>query len=444
MVLRFTWRAGAISACAFLPLMLGCAGENLSGEGAVLTSAVPQFAATQPRAAFPSESSHPAMQPHVIEAAARNFQQCLGALWPQAAKRGVSRATFDSVVRGLEPDLSIMEKLDHQPEFSKPVWEYLETLVSEKRIALGREMVARHAAAFEQVERQSGVDRYIVAAIWGVESNFGTAMGDRNVLRSTATLACVGRRQAYFRDEFLNALDIVHRGDIPASEFTGSWAGAFGQTQFMPTAFKRHAIDFDGDSRRNIIGSVADALGSTANMLKRSDWHTGAGWGYEVALPESFDFRLADRSIRKSIRQWESLGVRRVGGQSFPRRGDAASLLLPAGAQGPAFLVIGNFNAIMKYNPSESYALAVGHLADRIRGGGAFAQSWPRDQLPLSRSERFEMQERLAALGHYRGQPDGLLGPGTRAAVREYQARTGVAPDGFPNSKLLEQLRRGR
>jgi len=443
MVLRFT-RAGALSACAMLPLMLGCAGESLSGDGVVLTSSVPQFAATPSPASFPAEPSHPAMQPQAIEAAARNFRQCLGALWPTAARRGVSRATFDAVTRGLEPDLSIMEKLDHQPEFSKPVWEYLETLVSEKRIALGREMAARHAATLEQVERQSGVDRYVVAAIWGVESNFGTMMGDRSVLRSTATLACVGRRQAYFRDEFVNALEIVHRGDIAAAEFTGSWAGAFGQTQFMPTAFKRHAADFDGDGRRNIIGSVADALGSTANMLKRSDWQTGAGWGYEVTLPESFDFLLADRSIRKPIRQWESLGVRRVGGQGFPRHGDVARLMLPAGAQGPAFLVVGNFNSIMKYNPSEAYALAVGHLADRIRGGGAFAQSWPRDQLPLSRSERFEMQERLAALGFYRGQADGKLGPGTRAAVRDYQARAGLAPDGFPNSQLLERLRRGR
>ncbi len=443
MVLRFTRRAGALSACAFIPFMLGCAGESLSGDAGMATSSVPQFAATQPQASFPTEPSHPAMQPQAIEAAARNFQQCLASLWPQVAKRGVSRTTFESVTRGLEPDLSIMEKLDRQPEFSKPIWEYLETLVSEKRIALGREMVARHAATLDRVERQSGVDRYIVAAIWGVESNFGTAMGDRSVLRSTATLSCVGRRQDYFRDEFVNALEIVHRGDIAAAEFTGSWAGAFGQTQFMPTAFRRHAIDFDGDGRRNIIGSVADALGSTANMLDRNDWHTGASWGYEVTLPENFNFLLADRSIRKSVRQWEALGVRRVGGQGFPRHGDTASLMLPAGAQGPAFLTIGNFNSIMKYNPSEAYALAVGHLADRIRGGGAFVQGWPRDQLPLSRSERFEMQERLAALGLYRGQADGKLGPDTRAAVRDYQARAGFAPDGFPNSQLLEQLRRG-
>lgn len=445
MVLRFTRRAGALSACAFIPFIIGCAGESLSGEGAMPTSSVPQFAATAPQPHFaPEAPSHPAMQPQAIEAAARNFQRCLGSLWPQASRRGVSRATFDAVTRGLEPDLSIMEKLEYQPEFSKPVWEYLETLVSDKRIAAGRELATRHAATLERVERQFGVDRYVVAAIWGVESNFGTAMGDRSVLRSTATLACVGRRQDYFRDEFVNALEIVQRGDIAASEFNGSWAGAFGQTQFMPTAFRRHAVDFDGDGRRNIIGSVADALGSTANMLHRNDWHTGASWGYEVALPENFNFLLADRSIRKSIRQWESLGVRRVGGQGFPRHGDTASLMLPAGAQGPAFLVIGNFNSIMKYNPSEAYALAVGHLADRIRGGGAFVQAWPRDQLPLSRSERFEMQERLSALGLYRGQPDGKLGPDTRAAVRDYQARAGFAPDGFPNSRLLEQLRRGR
>jgi membrane-bound lytic murein transglycosylase B len=356
----------------------------------------------------------------------------------------VSRQTFDAATRNLEPDLQIMELLDRQPEFSRPVWEYLETLVNDRRIANGREMLAKYASAFDAMERSFGVDRYVVAAIWGVESNFGSNMGDRSVLRSTATLACIGRRQNYFRDEFLGALEIVHRGDIPAEQFNGSWAGAFGQTQFMPTAFKRHAVDFSGDNRRNIIGSVEDAIASTANMLKKNGWQTGATWGYEVSLPENFDFMLVDRSTRKPVREWQSLGVRRAGGGAFPRAGDTGSMMLPAGANGPAFLVIDNFRTIMRYNPSEAYALAVGHLADRMRGGGAFAQAWPRDQLPLSRSERMELQERLSTLGIYRGNADGLLGPQTRAAVRDFQARAGLVPDGFASSRVLERVRQAR
>jgi hypothetical protein len=212
----------------------------------------------------------------------------------------------------------------------------------------------------------------------------------------------------------------------------------------MPTSFKRFAIDFDGDGRRDVVNSIPDVLASTANNLKKDGWHAGATWGYEVVLPARFDFLLVDRSVRKSLREWEALGVRRAGGKPFPRPGDVGSLIVPAGANGPAFVVIDNFRAIMKYNPSESYALAVGHLADRIRGGEPFAQAWPRDQMPLSRTERLEMQERLAKLGFYRGQPDGKLGAATRAAVRDFQARAGLVPDGFASSKVLERLRQTR
>ena len=429
------WR---IAAAALLPLLPACGQSALGQGGQAITGAV------TPAAYAAAADTHPQMTQQAIAAAAANFHQCLGSLWPQAAKRGVSRQTFDAATRGLEPDLQIMELLDRQPEFSKPVWEYLDILVNEKRIATGREMLAKHAPAFAAMERSFGVDRYVVAAIWGVESNFGTQMGDRPVLRSTATLACIGRRQNYFRDEFLGALEIVHRGDIASAQFSGSWAGAFGQTQFMPTAFKRHAVDFDGDQRRNIVGSVEDAIASTANMLKKNGWKTGASWGYEVSLPENFNFLLADQSTRKSVREWEALGVRRAGGRAFPRAGDAGSLMLPAGASGPAFLAIDNFRTIMKYNPSESYALAVGHLADRMRDGGTLVQDWPREQLPLSRSERVELQERLATLGIYRGSADGNLGPQTRAAVRDFQARAGLVPDGFASSRVLERMRRAR
>jgi lytic murein transglycosylase len=439
MVLRTPKLAGVVVSLAFLPVLHGCAQEVLLSDA---PNNEPRAYASVERA--PARPAHPEMQPQAIDRAARNFDRCIESLRIQAARRGIGRDRFDALARGIEPDLSIMEKLDRQPEFSKPVWEYLDTLVSEQRIATGREMMTKHAGALEAVERRFGVDRYIIAAIWGVESNFGTSMGERPVLRSTATLACVGRRQSYFRDEFLGALEILARGDIPAAQFNGSWAGAFGQTQFMPTSFKRHAVDFDGDRRRNIVGSAADAFASTANMLAKSGWQTGESWGYEVALPHGFNYRLADRSVQKTLREWRSLGVHRVVGQAFPRTNDRARLLLPAGAKGPAFLVTENFRAIMKYNPSEAYALAVGHLADRMQGGGGFVRSWPRSEEPLSRSERFEMQERLAVLGHYEGEPDGQFGPETLMAVREFQASAGLVPDGFASSAVLQRARQMR
>jgi lytic murein transglycosylase len=428
-----------VAAIAAIPFLSACGQTDLGQGGEAPTGALTPVAY-----ASADESTHPLMTPQAIASATAGFRQCLGSLWPMAAKRGVSRRTYDAATRGLEPDLEIMELLDRQPEFSKPVWEYLDILVNEKRIATGREMLAAHARVFDAMERAYGVDRHIVTAIWGVESNYGTQGGERPVIRSTATLACIGRRQNYFRDEFVAALEILERGDVPSEHLIGSWAGAFGPTQIMPTSFKRFAIDFDGDGRRNVVNSIPDVIGSTANNLKKSGWHAGATWGYEVTVPETFNFLLVDRAVRKSLREWESLGVRRVGGQGFPRSSDMGSLMLPAGANGPAFVVIDNFRAIMKYNPSESYALAIGHLADRLRGGGAFVQAWPRDQLPLSRTERFELQERLASLGFLKDQPDGRLGPQTRAAVRDFQARAGLVPDGFASSKVLERMRRAR
>lgn len=388
------------------------------------------------------EFGHPLMAPDAIDAAAANFGRCVESLWSQAAQRGISRRTFDGATRGLQPDMKIMELLDAQPEFTKPIWEYLDILVNDARIATGRQALAQNRAIYDAVEKTYGVDRYILTAIWGVESNFGTQGGERPVVQSTATLACIGRRQSYFRDEFLTALEILERGDVPPEHLKGSWAGAFGPTQFMPTSFKRFAVDFDGDGKKNVVDSIPDLLASTANNLRRDGWHSGASWGYEVALPAKFNFMLVDRSIRKSLHEWEALGVKRVGGKLFPRPGDAASLLVPGGARGPAFLVIDNFRAIMKYNPSEAYALAIGHLADRIRGGEPIVQTWPRDEVPLIRTERLELQQRLAARGYDIGASDGHLGQKTRNAVRDFQARSGLAPDGFASGKLLEQLRR--
>ena len=394
-------------------------------------------------------SGNPLMTADAIRAAAAAFDGCIQALWPLAEQRGINRGNFERYTAGLTPDLSIMDLLDAQPEFTKAPWDYLDFLVSDDRIARGRQLLAQYAPAFAAVERAYGVDRHILAAIWGVESNYGTMGGDRPVLRSTATLACVGRRRDYFREEFLSTLEILQRGDIAPDRLLGSWAGAFGPMQFMPTTFKRYAVDFDGDGRRNVVDSIPDLLASTANNLKADGWVRGESWGYEVVLPSGFNYLLADRGRQMTQRQWLALGVKRAGPRPDPaphagqggQRAERAYLLLPAGARGPAFLMLANFNVIMKYNPAEAYALAIGHLADRLNGGTPFVQGWPRDERTLTVAERYELQQRLTQRGFDAGEPDGLLGPRTRIAIRHFQVATGQIPDGFASSVVLDRLR---
>jgi membrane-bound lytic murein transglycosylase B len=386
-------------------------------------------------------SGHPLMTADAIRAAAANFRNCLAALWPEAARRGVTRAVFDAQTATLTPDLRIMDLLDAQPEFTKAIWDYLDLLVSEDRIQNGRAILATHRATFDAVEKAFGVDRYYIAAIWGVESNYGTQVGQRPVVRSTATLACIGRRQDYFREEFLSALEILAHGDVDAAHLQGSWAGAFGPTQFMPTSFKRYAVDFDGDGRRDVVDSIPDLIASTANNLKKDGWTSGQTWGYEVVVPQGFNYQLADRARVMTMQEWRRAGLGRPGGKAFPRPDDRAYLLLPAGAQGPGFLMLQNFRVIMKYNPSEAYALAIGHLADRLRGGEPFVQPWPRYERVLTREERFELQQLLAHRGFDVGEPDGQLGGRTRAALRQFQASIGSVPDGFASAAILNRLR---
>jgi len=404
-------------------------------------SSVPGADAATPWSGQSGASGNPLMTADAIRSAAAKFGSCIGALWPDAARRGITRANFDRFTAGLTPDLSIMDKLDAQPEFTKAPWDYLDLLVSDDRIARGRELLAQYAPIFAAVERAYGVDRAIIAAIWGVESDYGTLGGDRSVIRSTATLACVGRRRDYFREEFLATLEILQRGDVPPDRLVGSWAGAFGPTQFMPTSFKRYAVDFDGDGHRDVVDSIPDVIASTANNLKTDGWVPGQTWGYEVTLPRNFNYLLADSSRQMSVRQWQNLGVRRADGKTFPRPEDRAFLLLPAGARGPAFLMLKNFSVIMKYNPAEAYALAIGHLADRMRGGAPFVQSWPRDERVLTLDERYQMQQLLARRGFNIGESDGLIGPRTRLAIRDFQVSVGRIPDGFASSAVLDRLR---
>jgi lytic murein transglycosylase len=386
-------------------------------------------------------SGHPLMSAAAIRQAAASFDTCVASMWPDAARRNVTRENFERFTAGLTPDLRIMDLLDSQPEFTKAVWDYLDILVNDSRLAKGREILAKYKAQFDAAEKAYGVDRYAIAAIWGIESNYSTQMGDRNVMQSTATLACIGRRQAYFKDEFLSALEILNRGDLRPEQLRGSWAGAFGPTQFMPTAFKRYAVDGDGDGRRDVVDDPADLIASTANNLKKDGWQTGQSWGYEVVVPKNFNYMLADRAKAMTLAQWQQQGLRRANNQPFPQPGTKAYLLAPAGAEGPGFLMLQNFRVIMKYNPAEAYALAIGHFADRLRGGPPFVQPWPRQERVLSRAERLELQQLLAQRGFYQGTPDGQIGGQTREALRSFQASIGTPADGFATSDMLERLR---
>jgi lytic murein transglycosylase len=431
----------ALVALVAFPAAAAAQDDRYPGLANITTGSVPAQSQSEQWSGQPGASGHPLMQPDAILAAVADFKNCLERMWPAAARRGISRESFVRFTAGLEPDVKIMDFVDAQPEFTKAFWDYLDLLVTDERIARGREILAQHAQAFARAEAAYGVDRHIIAAIWGVETKYGTVAGERPVVRSTATLACVGRRQAYFKDEFLAALEILQRGDIRPEQLKGSWAGAFGATQFMPTAFKRYAVDFDGDGRRDVVGTPADVIASTANHLKMAGWAPGQTWGYEVMLPQTFNFMLADPARRLTLAEWARLGVVRPGGQAFPRSGDRATLFVPAGARGPSFLMLDNFRAIMKYNPAEAYALAIGHLADRLRGGGPIAQPWPRDERVLTRDERLELQQQLARHGFDVGEPSGRLGNKTRTAVRDFQARSGLVPDGFATVAILERLR---
>jgi lytic murein transglycosylase len=421
-------------------VLAGAASANgQSTTGAISSSASP--ARSPGWSGQSGASGDPSMTSEAIRADAANFHQCLNQLWPLAAKRHVSHATYVAATKDLTPDLRIMDLMDNQPEFTKSVWDYLDILVTDERIDQGRALLTKYDKTFDAVEKAYGVDRYILAAIWGVETKYGAVAGERPVLRSTATLACIGRRQKFFRNEFLDALEIIQRGDVAKDRLVGSWAGAFGPTQFMPSSFKRYDVDFDHNLQRDVVGSVADMLASTANNLKKAGWASGETWGYEVVVPANFDFKLADRHRTMSIHQWMKLGIVRVQGKQFPRPSDKAYLLVPAGVQGPGFLMLHNFRVIMRYNPAEAYALAIGHLADRLRGGDAFVQDWPRYERVLSRSERLELQQHLLRHGYDIGEPDGQVGGRTRAAIRQYQARVGQVPDGFASAAVLERLR---
>jgi lytic murein transglycosylase len=367
---------------------------------------------------------------------------CLARLTDDARTAGVGAAAFERFTRDLQADPGVLALLDDQPEFKTPIWDYLAALVDEQRVADGRARLAQWAQTLAEVDKRFGVDPATVVAVWGVESDYGQSFGKRELVRSLGTLACLGRRQAYFKGEFFSLLKLLERGDVRPEQAVGSWAGAFGHTQFMPSTYQRLAVDFDGDGRRDLVASIPDALASTANFLARAGWKSGQDWGHEVLLPPGFDAGLAGRRNKRPVSEWQALGLRRPGGAALAGSG-MAGLLLPAGAKGPAFLVTGNFDAIYGYNAAESYALAIAHLADRLRGGAAFHTPWPTDDPGLSRADRKELQRLLAARGHAIGEIDGMLGSATRSAIRAEQQRLGWPEDGRAGQKLLKALRGG-
>ena len=375
---------------------------------------------------------------HADEAA---FASCLASLRADAQAKGVSGATYDANTAALAPDMAVIGFLDAQPEFVTPIWDYLAALVDDERVADGRAMLAEWAPVLARVEAEYGVDAATVVAVWGVESNYGRNFGSRPLLTSLSTLSCFGRRQSFFRGEFFTTLKIIQDGHVAPERLTGSWAGAFGHTQFMPSTFMRLAVDFDGDGRRDLVDSVPDALASTANFLKRAGWRGDLPWGFEVSLPQGMDVSGAGRRNKQPISAWAARGVRRIDGAPMPAAATPAGLLLPAGKDGPAFLVTRNFDAVYSYNAAESYGLAIAHLSDRLRGGAPFATPWPTDDPGLSRAERRELQQLLIARGHDIGEADGMIGARTREALKLEQAALGLAADGRAGQRVLQALR---
>ncbi|WP_407292793.1 lytic murein transglycosylase [Stutzerimonas zhaodongensis] len=411
-----------------LSIMVACAAEPVSQT----TQAAP----SQPIPTVTQVVS--ADKPSEAEPVHQSFEAWREAFRSEALEAGITATVFDRAFEGVAPDPSIVAADRSQPEFTRPVWQYLDGALSKQRVDRGQRLLNQHQATLEGIEARYGVDRNTLVAIWGLESSYGQIMGDKGVIRSLATLAHEGRRPGFAKSQLLAALEILQQGDVSADQLRGSWAGAMGQTQFIPTTYNTHAVDFDGDGRRNIWSSAADALASAAHYLQASGWQAGQPWGFEVELKEGFDYAQADSSIRRSVAEWRRLGV-----SGIPAGVDeaSASLLLPAGYRGPAFLVLDNFRSILRYNNSSSYALAIGLLSERFDGAGTVRASWPRGEQPLSRSERLELQERLANQGFDPGTADGIIGANTRNAIRGFQQQLGWPADGHPTQELLGRLR---
>jgi lytic murein transglycosylase len=369
-----------------------------------------------------------------------DFAECVASLRADAARAGISAKTVDTAFNGLQPDMKVLDFQKQQPEFKTPVWDYVDGLVEDDRVAQGKAAMAREARALARAEETYGVSRYMLAAIWGVESKFGQNMGQRPLVQSLSTLACYGDRSNYFRSELMATLKIIDRGDVPADKLNGSWAGAFGQTQFMPSTFLRLAVDFEGDGRRDIVDSAPDALASAANYLRKSGWRAGLPWGFEVKLPAGYS-GPSGRKAKQSMSFWTAKGVTPVDGRQLG--GGDAALLLPAGRDGPAFLVTRNFDAVYSYNAAESYTLAACVLSDKLAGASGIVTAWPTDDPLLPLEGRKQVQALLAQRGYdVGGPPDGDIGTKSKAAIADFQQKNGLEVNGRASVKVLAALKR--
>ena len=420
--------SGAVAGEASSSSSSAAPGATSSGSADAADSAGESAEAAADTNASPETPKDPA----AFDAWVADFRQ-------QAAAEGIDQATLAEAFDPVSYQPRILEYDRSQPEFTRQVWSYLDSAVSAQRISTGRARLAEHRATADQVTQQYGVPGEVIVAIWGIESNYGSNFGNFETIDALSTLGFDGRRQSFARGELMAALKILQNGDIDRDRMRGSWAGAMGHTQFIPSSFLAYAVDEDGDGRRDIWGSIPDVMASTANYLEASGWQRGQPWGVEVTLPDDFDYSQTELSVRHDARAWQTQGVKRLDGSPLPDF-DQASVIAPAGAKGPAFLVGHNFRVIMRYNASTSYALAVATLSDRLAGRPGIQGEWPREEPALSRDRIRRMQQELNDHGFDVGTPDGLVGPNTRAGLRAYQRSIGVIPDGYPTQSLIRRL----
>lgn len=401
----------------------------------VLASLIrPQLRPGEPLGAYENSSVIPA-------ASDAGFARWLTGFYARARNKGISQSTLNRAFRNVQYDPDVIRRDRNQSEFTKTIWEYLDSAVSESRVRNGTRALRQNRRILDRIENKYGVDPEVVVAVWGLESSYGSYRGDKDVIRSLATLAYDGRRGAFFEAQLIAALQILQSGDVAPRKMTGSWAGAMGHTQFIPTSYLAYAVDFTGDGKRDIWSeNPTDALASTAAYLKRSGWVAGQPWGVEVRLPRNFNYSLASRRIQKSPSEWARLGVVGQDGRPVVDHG-RASILLPAGGNGAAFMIFKNFAVIERYNSADAYVIGVGHLSDRLKGGPEIQAKWPRGDRALTFGERKEMQRRLTRAGFDTKGVDGKIGPLTIAAIRNYQIANDLTPDGYASLQLLKHLR---
>jgi membrane-bound lytic murein transglycosylase B len=376
-----------------------------------------------------------------VQTANQSFNAWISGFRNRATRQGILTATFDAAFDGIIYNTTVIERDRNQSEFTKSLWDYLDTAVSDARVRNGRRALDNNRQLLNRIEDTFGVDKDVVVAIWGLESAYGAVRGSTNVIEAMATLAYDGRRSEFFEQQLIAALQILQAGDTAPRNMTGSWAGAMGHTQFIPTSFLDYAVDGNGDGRRDIwADDPTDALASTANYLRSFGWVQGQPWGVEVQIPQGFDYATARRENQKLPSEWATIGIVDMAGRAVPDHG-SASILLPAGALGAAFMIFPNFAVIERYNTADAYVIGVGLLSDRISGGDAVQAAWPRDDRALNGVERVELQERLTAAGFDTTVIDGRIGPLTINAIRNYQLANNITPDGYASLRLLNRLR---